>query len=352
MKKINNQFQDDDADGFGTPASKLNESEFGKTTTNSDSPIIPKGLGKLDTFYTSIKELEEMSNRKFLIDGLIQEKSHTVIFGASGTGKTTLMFYFTKEAKQNNPDLITYYFLLDGADQIALNGAKYYGDEETLKIINLKQAKEIMEELRNIISIKQDLSNFLFVFDTYKKFQSDVNNKGANASHMHILRELTNLGATIVSIAHTNKDGKRISGTAEMEQDADAVIRITKMKSVSKVDMMTISLSEGGRIRWKFMPRSYELPSDNPNPSLIEHIEYVDLSEAEFLEEHSGDISIIRSSLAEDGDGNQAILHKRLEEDVSGGRDKFFELLRKGRGKFWNAKKTSNNSYIYSSKEG
>lgn len=315
----------------------------------SDSVIVAQRLGGLAKLETDMERLEEMTNRDFLINGLIQEKSHTVIYGASGTGKTTLMFYFTKEAKVNNPNLEIFYLLLDGADQIALNGARYYNDVDTLHILNLVQARVIMEALSKNIADNVDLSNVLFIFDTYKKFQSDVNNKGANSKHMHILRELTSLGATVISIAHTNKDGKNFSGTAELEQDSDAVIRITKMVDPEDKEMMTVSLSEGGRIRWKLEPRSYSVPRSNPNPSLVRPIEYVDMKDAEFLEEHAGNIASIRLSLAEDGDGNQKVLYERLQEDIFYGRDKFFELLHKGRNKFWKATRTTKNSYIYSS---
>ena len=322
---------------------------LGKTAEEKTAPIITHRLGGLVKFETSIERLEEMTNRSFLIDGLIQEKSHTVIYGASGTGKTTLMFYFVKEAKEKKPDLDIFYFLLDGADQIALNGARYYDDPNTLHILNLVQARDIMEELYKNIKEKIDLSNVLFIFDTYKKFQSDVNNKGANSKHMHILRELTSLGATVVSVAHTNKDGKNFSGTAEMEQDADAVIKVNKMIDVEDEESMTVSLSEGGRIRWRLIPRSYKIPRNNPNPRLIAPIDYVDMKDAEFLDEYAEIIAVVRLSLTEDGDGNQKALYERLEEDVFCGRDKFFELLHKGRGRFWKATRTTKKSYIYSS---
>ncbi len=324
----------------------------GKTAKKIDTAIVPQNrLSGLARFATNIERLEEMTNRDFVIDGLIQEKSHTVIYGASGTGKTTLMFYFIKEAKEHNPNLEIFYFLLDGADQIALNGARYYNDANTLHILNLVQARDIMEELHNNIKEKTDLSNVLFIFDTYKKFQNDVNNKGANSKHMHILRELTSLGATVVSVAHTNKDGKNFSGTAEMEQDADAVIKVNKMVDIEDKEVMTVSLSEGGRIRWRLVPRSYKIPRNNPDPQLVNPIDYVDMKDAEFLDEYADIIAIVRLSLAEDGDGNQKLLYDRLEEDVFCGRDKFFELLYKGRDKFWRATRTAKKSYIYSSLE-
>lgn len=320
-----------------------------KATEKIDTKIIPQRLGGLTKYASSIERLEEMTNRSFLIDGLIQEKSHTVIYGASGTGKTTLMFYFAKEAKVNNPELEIFYFLLDGADQIALNGMRYFDDVSFLHVLNLVQAQDIMVELHKNIKDKVDLSNVLFIFDTYKKFQSDVNNKGANTAHMHILRELTSLGATVVSVAHTNKDGKNFSGTAEMEQDADAVIKVNKMVESEDKEVMNISLSEGGRIRWKLIPRSYKIPRNDPNPQLVVPIEYIDMKDAEFLDEYAEIIAVVRQSLAEDGDGNQKALYERLEEDVFCGRDKFFQILHKGRGKFWKATRTAKKSYIYSS---
>lgn len=307
-------------------------------------------FSELDKWSISKKELEEMVQRDFLIEGLIKEKSHTVLFGASGTGKTTLMFYLARKAKDNNKNLKVYYFLLDGADEIALNGMNFYNDS-SLKILNTVQSREIMSQLTRGISEKQDLTDTLFIFDTYKKFQSDVNNKGANTNHMHILRELTALGATVVSIAHTNKDGKKFSGTAEMEQDSDAVIRADKLIDPVNENYMTVSLSSAGRVRWKFTPKSYNLPIHNPDPELVSEVDYVDMRDAEFFTEVGADIATIKLNLTEEGDGNQETLFKRLSEDVDSGRDKFYEILRKGRGKFWKGSKGSKNSYIYSSLE-
>ncbi len=321
-----------------------------KAAKKKDAVIIPNSLSELDNWGISKEELEEMVQRDFLIDGLIKEKSHTVIFGASGTGKTTLMFYLAKKAKDRNVSLKVYYFLLDGADEIALNGMNFY-DDASLKILNTVQSREIMNQLTKAISEKQDLPDTLFVFDTYKKFQTDVNNKGANTGHMHILRELTGLGATVVSIAHTNKDGKQFSGTAEMEQDSDAVIRVDRMIDPVNENLMTVSFSSGGRVRWKFTPQSFTLPVFDPNPKLVDEVEYVDLRDAEFFTEVSEDIAAIRLSLANDGDANQKTLYERLSEDIESGRDMFAALLRKGRGKFWKGHKGTKNSYVYSCKD-
>ena len=93
---IHNDFEDK------TPTTKGKEVAVEK---QNDTAIVADRLSGLAKFATSIERLEEMTNRDFLIDGLIQEKSHTVIYGASGTGKTTFMFYLIKEAKQNNSKL-------------------------------------------------------------------------------------------------------------------------------------------------------------------------------------------------------------------------------------------------------
>lgn len=72
----------------------------------------------------------------------------------------------------------------------------------------------------------QYLWETVFILDTFKFLSADVNHKNATKDAMHLIKEVCKLGATFISLGHTNKDGEKFSGTAEIEQDSDGVLRI------------------------------------------------------------------------------------------------------------------------------
>ncbi len=323
--------------------SKISES---MNKENWTPGTMPTALDRLAFMATTTEELEERVSRRFLINGLVQEKSHTIFYGASGTAKTTLTFYLIKEAKISNPELKTFYFLLDGSDQIALNGRRYYNDEGLTMLLSTP-AKEIISFLELAISGKEDLNNKLFIFDTYKKFQTDVNNKADNARHLHFIRELTNRGATVISIAHSNKNREQISGTAELEQDSDAVMRFDKLDDAGDPDGMFVSISADGRVRWKPEERSFKVPRYDPDPAKVKDVDYVDLSQADLFAKHGELIADIRAYLDDNGDTTQKQIVADISEEAIEGRDAITKILKAGAGLLWKRSKGSKNSSIY-----
>ncbi len=243
-------------------------------------------------------ELIERTTRRYYIPGIIQEKNHVVLFGNSGTGKTTIGFFLMKKIIDENPGVTIMYFLLDGADQIALNARNFIPDKN-LKIIMNKNAQDIMNDLSLEVKDGVDLRETIYVFDTYKKFQNDVNNKKANTQHLDLVRKVTALGATCISIAHTNKDGVTFSGNAEIEQDTDGVVGFDRLLDAENKEMMTVSLTEGARVRWKFEECSFRMPSSDPDPAKVESIEYMDISKWQGEKEDTKAIETIKNSIRE-----------------------------------------------------
>jgi predicted ATP-dependent serine protease len=220
------------------------------------------GLDLFDKFKMTKKRREELKNMKFVIDGLIVENYHTYLMGNAGSGKTTILLHLCFEMVKKGYKV--FYFYLDGA----LNTASKVDEEiERLEIESnfnllvdgtMKDYKEILEKF---ISTKSNFDKTVFILDTFKFLSADVNHKNANKDAMHLIKEVCKLGATFISLGHTNKDGERYSGTAEIEQDSDGVLRIDGIDEANNQTVSTIK--KGGRCRFDVKETSFTFRKGN-----------------------------------------------------------------------------------------
>lgn len=84
--------------------------------------------------------------------------------------------------------------------------------------------------LRDLAKSGLDLSNFVLFFDTLKKY-TDLMSKGGTRAFFGLMRALTQRGATIVMLGHTNKhkglDGKLMfEGVGDVRNDVDELLYV------------------------------------------------------------------------------------------------------------------------------
>lgn len=229
----------------------------------------------------------------FLVDGLIKKGYHTVLYGNSGTNKTSITMSFCADIVKDNPEMEVVYCLLDGSDEIAIQLEEAIPHRAT--VISDTSSVEIIEQLTAVME-EDSLDNLIVVFDTYKKFQEMVNDKGHNTRFLKLVRRFVNAGATVLSIAHTNKDKASFSGTAEMEQDTDGMIRFDAIDDIENDGYRLVSLSKGARCRWQFAEASYKTPRV-PTITDVEKIDYIDLKRYQNEDEDASDIEEIKTLL-------------------------------------------------------
>lgn len=220
------------------------------------------GLDLFNKFKMTKTRREELKNMKYVIDGLIVENYHTYLMGNAGAGKTTILLHLCFEMVQKGYKV--YYFYLDGA----LNTASKVDEEiERLEIEDnfnllvdgtMNDYKDILEKF---IATKSNLDKTVFILDTFKFLSADVNHKNANKEAMHLIKEVCKLGATFISLGHTNKDGAKFSGTAEIEQDSDGVLRIDGIDEANNQTVSTIK--KGGRCRFDVKETSFTFRKGN-----------------------------------------------------------------------------------------
>lgn len=308
-------------------------------------------LSKFNRFKLTAEKRKELAEMKYLINGLFVENYHTYIFGPSGAGKTTIMIHLSFEMIKNGYKVV--YLYLDGEMGTASKISeeienKNLEDEFILSADGtMKEYKAMLDEfLKNDNSLK----GTVFILDTFKFFTRNINDKNANKDAMHYIKGLQKLGASFISIGHTNKDRKSESGTAEIEQDSDAVLRIDSLEDKSK---NTATIKKGGRCRFDVQSKSYEYIRGNP--LTVKEIEAdIDIEaenrKKEQYEKDKYSISEIQALLRKENGLTQKELIQTIKENnpAIGGNSKIYKLLSTYENKYW--KKTNiphSNAYEY-----
>jgi|APLak6261699311_1056244.scaffolds.fasta_scaffold00948_5 hypothetical protein len=179
------------------------------------------------------------------IDGLAHPGHHAYLFGDSGSFKTTFVTALCMQALEENESLECHYWGFDVSPPYvqAIVGI----DHERFSLFSNQTVVDMKSFYSEYLNNELRLDNTIIVLDTFKFLSNDINGKNSNKEAMHYIKSIIRLGAAWVSIGHTNKDGKSQSGTAEIEQDSDALLRIDKVVDGNKA---IANIKNGGRVRW------------------------------------------------------------------------------------------------------
>ncbi|MCP4476407.1 MAG: AAA family ATPase, partial [Gammaproteobacteria bacterium] len=217
-----------------------------------------------EQFAITKQDRERLKHMDYLIDELIPRGHALVLYGAAGSGKTTVCHSLAMRIAMERPDMIVSSLYLDGAGVMA-SDMDEHRDNEGLNNYIIAYNGTVSEINKMLLNMGRlpDLSNHVIIYDTFKYLTENVNCKASNKRAIHnYLKPLTKLGATIIMLHHTNKDGENYSGTAELEQDTDGMIKAESFESGDKVKT---SLIKGGRCRFNFKECSFEYTPGQPH---------------------------------------------------------------------------------------
>jgi len=196
--------------------------------------------------------MEERKNQRILFESVVVERMHTFIYGAAGSMKTTAIGWIASEIVKEHDDKVIHFWSFDASQNHENSIYNYYkqqGVSDKVSILVGKTKEDYMNHYKMAVELEADLSSLVILIDTWKFISNDINSKGSNKDAMHFIKKLLDLGATVVSLGHTNKDNIKNSGTAEIEQDSDAILRIDR-----RVDefsqKVTLTISSAGRARF------------------------------------------------------------------------------------------------------
>lgn len=123
-----------------------------------------------------------------------------------------------------------------------------------------------------------DLSNFVMIFDTLKKY-SDLMSKRGSREFFKTMRTLTQRGATVVLLGHTNKhkglDGRLVfEGVGDVRNDVDELIYIEASEKDAD-GRVTLTMTPD-KVRCKAAPLTFQLDTVNMELRQVDRV--VDVS--------------------------------------------------------------------------
>jgi energy-coupling factor transporter ATP-binding protein EcfA2 len=284
----------------------------------SDTGIIPQSAKeKLKSRRMNQEDRERALHMFFFVDHLIPSGFHIVLYGAAGSGKTTVILYLCAQIAIHYHDVEIYYLYLDGQLNMAAGYEELLEEENLLdryNIITEGNADEMLSEIEALVEEEGTVpENLVIVLDTLKFLNRSILNKDANAKVMHRIKALTNKGVTFITLHHTNKDGENFAGTAEIEQDSDALLKI-ETTDAEEEHMKISTIKAGGRVRFFFQPQSFRFKQGDPTS--VEMLERpVDTERLEQLKKDEYLISIIKGLLLKKGELTKTDLEAYLKED-------------------------------------
>lgn len=211
----------------------LNQIAAGKSSliANSERMIPTSVIDRLMAFSVSDGHIKTMTETKIIWRGIVAS-SHLAIWAApANAGKTAIamraagelagngfrVFYFQEDASAG--DLPAMYDHAKANRYVLLNGT----------LTNAAPLDQIIV-MRELVESGEDMSGVVLILDTLKKF-ADLMSKGGTREFFRLMRSLTQRGATIIALGHTNKhrgmDGKLMfEGVGDIRNDVDELIYV------------------------------------------------------------------------------------------------------------------------------
>lgn len=209
---------------------------IGTATGAEDKPsrsraksLPPDPLTLLDRFAVTAEQVESMKTTRIIWRDQIALSHLLAWIGQAGGGKTTIAKFAAGELAQAG--FRVFYFQEDApaGDLPALHEhARAHGYKLLNSTLAGASPDDQISVLRDLAKSDADLSNTVFVLDTLKKY-ADLMSKGGMRGFFTLMRALTQRGATVLLLGHTNKhrgvDGKLMfEGVGDVRNDVDELV--------------------------------------------------------------------------------------------------------------------------------
>ncbi len=321
------------------------------TSSNIDNVIIPlSAKDKLKGKRMNREDRERALHMYFFLENILPRGFHIIIYGAAGSGKTTIVLHLMKELLEEHSEAEVYYLYLDGQLGMAANYEQYIEEEgldDRYNIITDGTANELMMVVEELVTESTNPENLVIVLDTLKYLNPDIISKSTNAKVLHRIKALTGKGVTFISLHHTNKDGENFAGTAEIEQDSDALLKLVTMDGDEEHTKIS-TLIEGGRVRYFFEEQSFTFKKGDP--ASVEMIDgQIDTDKLEQQKKDAYLITIIKGILTSKGSIPKSELEGLVKEDddFDGSNKELKSVLKRYVDTHWQIQKTGERNHIH-----
>lgn len=213
------------------------------------------------------EDVDAMAEADILYPGMIVRGHVQAYVSPANGGKTTLMVYICEELASKG--LQVFYINVDGSPG-DLKRHHAHAKQHSYKLIapDARQggsAKVVLEKMYQLAGSDQKLDEYIFIFDTLKKFVQVID-KAKAAEFFKLTRSLSVKGATIILLGHTNKhkddEGNTIfEGTGDLRNDVDELIYLDCFKNEGDGTLEVTTRPD--KVRAELEPRTFIIDLKN-----------------------------------------------------------------------------------------
>lgn len=291
----------------------------GRASKKPDKPKRPTDpLEALRRWIVTDEQVQDMKATEFIWLQIIARSHLQAWVAPANGGKTTIARFAAGEMAHQH----TVMFFQEDASAGDLPALHQHARDHGYALLNSTLAgsspEEQMQVLRALAKDGADLSNTVMFFDTLKKF-TDLMSKGNTRGFFQLMRSLTQRGATVVLLGHTNKhrgvDGKPIfEGVGDVRNDVDELLYLDATEKDSG-GMVTLTIRPD-KVRCAVQETTFQLNTRTMEIRALDHV--VNVSAMVEAKERFDDdrplIASVRSALSSGGMNYTALLERVIED--------------------------------------
>lgn len=232
----------------------------------------------LARFFVTAEQVEQMKRTLLIWLDLLAQGHLAVWCAPAGDGKTTIAMKAAAELAASFKVL----FFQEDASAGDLPALYKHAAEHGYALLNSTLAdarpEDQLDVLRALVESGAPLDEYVLIFDTLKKY-ADLMSKGGTREFLRLMRALTQRGATVILLGHTNKhkgpDGKLMfEGVGDVRNDVDELLYIEATdKDARGIRTLTI---RPDKARCAIRDATFELDTNTRELRLLDRV--VDVS--------------------------------------------------------------------------
>lgn len=271
------------------------------------------------------EDVDAMADADILYPGMIVRGHVQAYVSPANGGKTTIMVYVCEKLAAQGLQVL--YVNVDGSPG-DLKRHHEHAKQHGYKLIapDARQggsAKIVLEKMYQLAESNQKLDEYVFIFDTLKKFVAVID-KAKAAEFFKLTRSLSVKGATVILLGHTNKhkddDGNTIfEGTGDLRNDVDELIYLDSFKNDGDGTLEVTTRPD--KVRAELEPRTFII--DLKNNRKVSESGYV----KKIIAKEQREVLEIFKEAINAGLGSQTELLDYAEPKTSIGKTKLRKLL-------------------------
>lgn len=282
-------------------------------------------LAALAQFVLTDEQVDKMQTTRMISRGVVAHQHLIALLGPAGSGKTAITTaVFARDLAR---DFRVMYFQEDASagDLPRLHEhARTYGYQLLNSTLAGASTDEQMAVLRNLAAADVDLSAVVMVFDTLKKY-TDLMSKGGTRAFFTLMRALTQRGATVLLLGHTNKhrgpDGRLVfEGVGDVRNDVDELLYIEAGEK-DAAGIVTVTIKPD-KARCAAREVSFRLDTTSMQATELPRVVDVaaELADRKQREQDADLIEATRQALAAGGMAHSELI-RRVSADTGRGRN-------------------------------